>query len=212
MEPFRTRTIRTSVTLKAKRNQMNARKLLTFATLLPLVAMAGPAIQSGIQVGDRVLAFDPHHVTGPEAGKRTCPTCKYSGLPAVQVWFHMDDELNAGRIAKVLEAHMVKKKSAKFKAFVIFIRPKVSKESDFSQVLAKFSKTYKLKEVGVAYLNQDQTMAINSYKFVISPDVKNNVFVYRKNRLRTQFTNLYADKEGLKSMTKAIEEMVAAPK
>jgi hypothetical protein len=49
-------------------------QLLRTLILLLLVTVAGFAQpQSGPAIGDRLPAFHPQHVTGPDAGTDTCP-------------------------------------------------------------------------------------------------------------------------------------------
>ncbi|HKA05914.1 MAG TPA: hypothetical protein VKD71_01570 [Gemmataceae bacterium] len=45
------------------------------AAVAGALLLAGPApadVKSGIEVGESVKAFNPQHVTGPDAGKSSC--------------------------------------------------------------------------------------------------------------------------------------------
>ena len=101
-----------------------ARTFLGALVGLPLLALAaGGALKSGPQAGEMVSAFEPVHVTGPDAGTRTCPVCKYGKIPAVQVWVNGDRSENVAKIADALEAAIKMEGPDQLKGFIVFIKP-----------------------------------------------------------------------------------------
>jgi len=50
-------------------------RVATLAAAAGVILLVGPSpadVKSGIEVGESVKAFNPQHVTGPDAGKSSC--------------------------------------------------------------------------------------------------------------------------------------------
>lgn len=169
------------------------------ALAVPVLALA--PVASGLSVGDMTSAFEPHHVSGPDAGTDTCPVCKYGNRPAVQIWAQPGDAENTMKLAADLDAKVAASKH-EFKAFVVNLSM-CSKCIDATKTMA--SKT-KLKNVGITYIDKGSD-AVEAYKINTASDVKNTVFVYKNRKVVAKFVNLKADKEGLKALNAAIEKV-----
>ena len=175
----------------------------TFFGLAAIVAIALPAyalapVDSGLAVGDMTSAFEPTHVSGPDAGTNTCPVCKYGNAPAVQVWAQMGDSENTAALAKSLDAS-VKNSKAGLKAFVMNMT-----ECDMCVTkTTNMAKEVKLANVGITYIGKDSD-ATKLYKINTASEVKNTVLVYKDRKVVAKFVNLKADKEGLSKLNAAI--------
>ena len=67
--------------------------LLTAGLLVLNTANAD--VNSGLAVGDSVRAFNPQHVTGPDAGKSACLVCANGEKPVVAIFAReIDDNLS----------------------------------------------------------------------------------------------------------------------
>ena len=176
--------------------------LAVAATALAAYGFRGGAT-SGLQPGDPTPAFDPTHVSGPDAGTKTCPVCKYGARPAVQVWLAPDESTeNAAKFTEALGKAMSAHKDKDMKGFVVMMtmcQGCVAKAE-------KFGKEMAVKNVGVTYVATTDP-AVKGYKINTSKDVKNTVMVYKDRKIVSTFVNLTPDKEGLAKLNAAIESV-----
>lgn len=175
---------------------------------LPILALAGFGIVSGLAAGAYAPDFDPTHVWGPDKGTNTCPVCKYGPIPAVQVWVNGDDWNNVARIASTLETATNKFGADKFKSFAIYMNPEKKSGADAEGKLVEFAKRAKLNNVAVTYI-PNPTDPQTAGKYQVNPEAKNTVFVYSGRRIMSNFVNLTADKAGLDKLNSAISAIAA---
>lgn len=172
---------------------------------LPLVALAaGGAPKSGLKTGEMVSAFEPSHVSGPDAGTKTCPVCKYGKTPAVQVWVNGDTPENISKIADTLEASIKMQGAERLKGFVIFIKPKSMNEEALQNQLKMVADKCHLTNVALTYVDGPKSAFVGQYKINTSSDVKNTVMVYHDMKVNANFVNLKGDEKGLKSLKGAM--------
>lgn len=165
-----------------------------------LIGARGGGANSGLQPGEFAPAFDPTHVSGPDAGTSTCPVCKYGARPAVQVWLSPEAKADAPKFAEALEAAVTTHKDKDMKAFVVMMTM-----CDGCVNAAKnIGKADKNKHVAITYLpTTDQ--GVKGYKINTSKEVKNTVMVYKDRKISQTFVNLTPDKEGIAKLNKAID-------
>lgn len=168
------------------------------------LALATSAAKSGLQPGEMVSAFEPTHVTGPDANSTTCPVCKYGATPAVQLWINGDTSGNVAGIAKELEAAIKMQGADKLKAFVIFIKPEGVSAKSFSDQLAETASKNGLKNVALTYVDGARGAGVEAYKINLSADVKNTIMVYHDRKVSANFVNLKADENGLNGLKSAM--------
>ena len=166
-----------------------------------------PKVNSGVEAGETLSAFQPHHVTGANKNSDTCPVCMYPQNPAVQVWINGDDEKNVRALVRNLEQETIANKAKKFKAFVVFINPQRQSAHVMNAKLAKIGAEEKLKNVALAYLLGPKDTAVTDYKINTAETVKNTVFVYRARKVATKFVNFTADAADLKALDAAISQV-----
>lgn len=169
------------------------------AAALALMGMRGGA-NSGLQPGEFAPAFDPTHLSGPDAGTNTCPVCKYGARPAVQVWLSPDSQADAPKFAAALESAVTRHKKNDFKAFVMMMTMCDGCVSGAKTV----AKADKNKDVALTYISQKDD-AIKNYKINLDKEVKNTVMVYKDRKIAKTFVNLKLDKEGLVKLSEAID-------
>ncbi len=180
-------------------------KILASFTMAAVGALSNMiGLNSGLDKGDNVPAFEPTHVTGADKNTETCPVCKYGALPAVQVWVNQGPSGDHMKIAKTLEAEMAKFNAGKlaFKSFMIF------KSNDGAQIAPKLVQLAKLADV------QDVAMAWlpptdDAYKgYRINPGAKTTILIYKNRKVQDKFVDLKIDEAGLKQLKTSIEKMM----
>lgn len=180
--------------------------ILLIAVALPLSARIG--LESGPKLGSELNAFEPTHVTGPDANTNTCPVCKYGPTPAVQVWVNGDSMGNVVKLAKKLESEIGTAGADKLKTFFVFVRPADKSEGEFRSFLAALSERAKLKNVAFTYLDRNSE-AVQQYQINTAPDVKNTVLVYTGRKVKSNFVNLEANEEGLDKLHASVQKIVS---
>jgi hypothetical protein len=156
---------------------------------------------SGLNVGETVTPFHPTHVAGPDKGTTKCPPCTYGNRPAVQVWFHEEEQATAEGILLAMHEAVNKHKAKEFKAFGIFV-------AECEGCLAKvknITDKMKYQDVGVATVLHENP-AIEAYKINVEPTVKNTVLVYKDKKVVAKLVNIKADKEGIANLNAVIEK------
>jgi hypothetical protein len=91
-----------------------------FVSMVIQQAVAG-SVQSGPQVGEKVPGpFKPLHVTGPEAGQRSCLYCKYGQRPVAVIFAREITPAVAALLAK-LDAATAASGDARMGSFAVFL-------------------------------------------------------------------------------------------
>ena len=180
---------------------------MMFSTLLVSTALlaGGVGPESGLAVGDRVPAYEPHHILGPDKDSDTCPVCKYGALPAVQVWIGSERRDNLFAITRRLSTLVSKYEASHLKAFVIFVKQDGMAKEEFEKSILGWMKPIAVSNVGVAYVNEGDP-AIAEYKINRENAVLNTVIVYRRGFVGTKVVNL--DESGLAQLDEAVAEIV----
>jgi hypothetical protein len=178
--------------------------ILAAASILALPVFASNP-ESGLKIGESVIAFHPTHITGPLKGTNNCPPCTFGQLPQVQVWINNDETKNIVAVARLLEKEMEAKKASDLKAFVIVL---TDTPDETARLLSAVAERIGTKNVGLAYLSKKDA-AVSDYKVNVAADVKNTVFVYRDMKVRDKFVNLKTDEPGLAELAKAIDKITS---
>lgn len=172
---------------------------------LPLFGLAaGGALKSGLQPGEMVSAFEPTHVTGPDAGTKTCPVCKYGKTPAVQVWVNGDSKENIAKIADTLEASIKMAGPDKLKGLIVYVKPKSMSSDALQGQLKMMADKCKLTNVALTYVDGPSSKFVGQYKINGASSVKNTVIVYHDMKVNANFVNLKGDEKGIKSLKGAM--------
>jgi protocatechuate 3,4-dioxygenase beta subunit len=172
-----------------ERRSLMKRSLLATALFLAVTAAVAAPIQSGLQPGAEVPAYDPQHVAGPDKGTHTCPVCKYGARPAVQIHVNADSA-NAAALAEKLD-HLVASvpKERELVGFVVYVNGEPAR-------LQKLASIRKIRNIGLAYLKDgkdfgpDHQSVYTLYK--INPAAKNTVIVYKDMKVVANFVDLDA--------------------
>jgi protocatechuate 3,4-dioxygenase, beta subunit len=172
----------------------------------PLVAFALRA-DSGLAVGDPCPAFEPTHVTGPDAGTATCPVCKYGPTPAVQVWVNTDKLDDVMPIAMELEKVIRAVGIDKERAFVVFTNSSKKPAAEMKDTLSAIAKKAGLEKVALVTVpSASDAKTAKLYKINPDASVENTVLVYANRKVVAKFVNLKGDKAGLAQLVAAMEK------
>lgn len=149
---------------------------------------AGQKKESGNPIGSESPAFSPQHVAGPDKGSHACPMCKYGYHPGVMVFLNTDNDWkNITAICKRLEEESIKRRSPKFKAYLIYTNPQKLGVKELERKLAKFAERLSIKNMAITYvpsINDVETeMNLNN----INPKTKTTIIVYNKRMVFDKF-------------------------
>lgn len=183
---------------------MNIKSVLIGTAAVAVVAASALAFapKSGLNPGENISAFHPRHIAGPMAGTDKCFPCTYQARPQVQVWVNGDNAENVNAITKFLNQEVKENKDKEFKAMVVLV--------DTGKGIGAFdawAKGLKDSKVAIAVLPASNE-AVKAYKFNVSSDVKNTVYVYKNWKVEASMVNLKADEKGLKALDGAISKVI----
>ena len=155
-------------------------------------------VNSGLPIGERMLAFETKHVTGPDNGTDTCPICKYGTLPGVMVFVHKEDNERVLEIAEKLDK-LVAASKHELHAFVVVL---TDDNEDVDMVKSVYGD--KFKHVAVTHLPaKDDVVA--AYKVDLSDKTRTTAMVYKHMKVTEVMVNV-GDKKG------SVDALMAAAK
>ena len=182
---------------------MKISKIVTVGAIaLPILAIAA-GLPSGPKPGASVYAFEPYHVTGPDAGTVTCPVCKYGFEPGVQVWVHNISDKQVGFIARNLESKLESLGMNKFRAFVVFVEPNSVSDAAARAHLKKLGAENHLKDLALIYVRPNVS-ALKDYNINLSPKVKSTMIAYLHRETVKTFVNTPDSKAGAAQISEAV--------
>ncbi|MDI9639990.1 hypothetical protein QPK87_20075 [Kamptonema cortianum] len=119
----------------------------------------------------------------------------------MQVWVNGDSVENAVALSKFLDQR-VGASQADLRAFIIQIKSSDADEEKAKMIAEKSG----AQKIGTAFLSVSDP-GVKAYKFALSEEVKNTVFVYKNKKVSAKFVNLKADEKGLAQLAEAIAEI-----
>jgi hypothetical protein len=155
-------------------------RAVTWAAVAGAILLAGRApaeVKSGIEVGEAIKAFNPQHVTGPDAGKSSCLVWKNGGNPVVAIFAREIDDNLTGLVKKVDEATR-KNRKAEMGSFVIFL----DKSEDMEKKVKELGEKQDLKETVLAL---DNPAGPNGYK--IAKEASVTILLYTGRKVKANF-------------------------
>ncbi len=83
---------------------------------------------SGLEIGSNCPAFDPLHISGAYAGKKTCLMCKYGYGEGIMIWINNSSVSTVSSFATMFENEIQKRGLKNFRVFLVYIKPQSEKE------------------------------------------------------------------------------------
>ncbi len=165
-----------------------------------------PKIQSGLAIGQNCPAFDPVHLSGADSGKKACPMCKYGYGQGIMVWFNHANLDQLKDFAIALEAEMINRGEKNLRVFLVYENPfykenHTTEQEILVEKLRKWCTEHGLKHVAMLWVPSPvdkETCGL----YMINPDAKNTVFVYKKRTVADKWVNVEYDNETLKTILK----------
>ncbi|MBX3110566.1 MAG: hypothetical protein KF857_01040 [Fimbriimonadaceae bacterium] len=158
---------------------------------------------SGLAVGQRMLAFETKHVTGPDKGTDTCPICKYGTLPGVMVFAHKADDDVLVQVADKLDK-LVGASKYDLHAFVVVL---TDDAKDVEAVRAMYGDKYK--HLAVTHLPADDPV-VKDYKVDLSGKTRTTAMIYKHMKVTKVLTNVGEEKGSLDALVEATKKVDSA--
>src|SRR5262249_28658087 len=105
------------------------------AMLVGLVAQAAD-LESGLQPGEKVGAYNVKDITGPNAGKSLCYRCKFGARPVVNVFARNVDD-NLAKLVVQVDKIVAENKDKNMAAFVTVLAEDADKIAPQLEEIAK---------------------------------------------------------------------------
>jgi protocatechuate 3,4-dioxygenase beta subunit len=133
--------------------------------------------------------------------------CKYGYHPGVIVFLNTDaDWENATAICKRLEDESKKRKSKKFKAYLVYTNPAKLSIKELESKLEKFASDLSIKNMAITYVPSinDKKTEMNLNK--VNPETKNTIIVYNNRMVFDKFVNFIPTEENFNFLFNSVEE------
>lgn len=187
-------------------------KVGLLALVMALLGPAGTAPNSGLKIGAIVPAYEAQHATGPDAGTKTCPICKYGMQPGAQLWVNGPLTEKLGPVAEQLEKSIDGAGIQKLRAWITVIEPKNMPIDQLEAQMKAFATEHKLKSVGIIHLPADSD-TIKAYQInMADPKVESTLFIYAKMRVRNKFVNIGTEPKAIEEVADALSRAAATKK
>ena len=181
--------------------------LLVISTPVRSLRAQDLKINSGLAIGSEAPAFDPKHVTGPDAGKYTCPMCKYgSTSQGVIAWFNTDNWDDMGRMADSLEAAIAMKGYSKLRVFIVYMNPQKQEPSLVEKRLSQFAAAHHISKTALLYVPDPYDKSTcGVYHINPDPQIRNTILVYRKRVITDKCINFQSRPVDLSNLMLSVE-------
>ena len=164
-----------------------------------------PKLSSGLPLGAGCPAFDPLHLSGADAGKKSCPMCRYGQGQGIMLWFNHANVEQLQDFVQALEKEMQTKGERALRVFLIYMNPLykenpgVTPNDILKGKLKRWAEEQALKKVALTWIPSpvDKETAA---AFEINPLAKNTVFVYKKRRVAAKWVNIEYDDATVKTI------------
>ncbi len=158
---------------------------------------------SGLKIGSNCPAFDPLHISGPDAGNKACPMCKYGYGEGIMVWINNPSVSAISSFAIMLENEIQRRGLRNFRAFLMYMKPASENEDAALKKLMAWTKQMNIRNVAVTLVPSaiDKTTAA-VYEINPSIHVTNTVFVYKKRVVTDKFININYDEGAFEKIMK----------
>ena len=123
----------------------------------------------GLQKGEEVSAWEPIHLTGPEAGTKNCPVCTHLERPAILVFARWNE--NTEELAFMLDQLVQEMFLTELKGFVVVT------DGD-QEAIKEFAELNTIANVSICALDE-KTRNDDLKKYKIDPENNNTIIIYR---------------------------------
>jgi protocatechuate 3,4-dioxygenase beta subunit len=166
-----------------------------------------PKIESGNPIGSESPAFSPRHVAGPDRGSHACPMCKYGYHPGVIVFLNTDNDWeNVSAICKRLEEESIRRKSQRFKAYLVYSNPANLAPKALESKLKEFADRLSIKNMAITYVPSvnDKKTEMNLNK--INPKTRTTIIVYNNRKVSDKFVDFIPTEKNFKLLFDSVED------
>lgn len=159
-------------------------------------------MKSGLAVGASCPAFDPLHLSGPDAGRQVCPMCKYGNGQGIMVWFNHANLDQMAEFVQLLEKEQRARGEKNFRVFLVYMNPFHSSLSQTSEEIQKNKIKKWCERKGLEKLamvmvpSPEDAESCGFYR--INPEATNTVFVYKKRKITSKWVNMNYDEAAVK--------------
>lgn len=157
-------------------------------------------LRSGLQQGDKVTAWEPVHLTGPEAGTKNCPVCTHLQKPAVLAFASWTP--NTQELARELDQLVTDNLSQELKAFLVV-------SDGETEAIKQFASSNILMNLSICSLDP-KTRQQDLAKYKIDPSCQNTIIVYRDFTVWSNHVDMkYGD---FATLSKSVTQLLARPR
>lgn len=131
-------------------------------------------VDSGLEVGAQVPAFNVRDITGPHKGETLCYRCAYGASPVVAVFTKKVDE-NVTSLIQKIDATVGKNKDAGMKAFIVVLTDDPDK---VEPSLEKIAKEQKIEHTPLTIIE-----GAGPEKYKLSKDAETTVLMWNESKV-----------------------------
>lgn len=165
-----------------------------------------PNQDSGLNIGEDQPSFIPYHAYGPDAGKRTCPVCKYGRYHGIVLFAgkkaHWKDLENW---IIYLEAQSAKRNKY-LKAYFVYGSDDGYDFSKRQKELAAIGQKLKLKHTALTFVPSWDDLDSEAYLNKIDPNAMTTMIIYKHRTIVNKFINLAPTRDHFDNISRILDD------
>ena len=166
---------------------------------------AKPSNHSGLYIGEDQPSFVPYHAYGPDAGKRTCPVCKYGRYHGIVMFVGNDP--NWIQIEKWLE--FLEKQShlrrQYLKAYFVYGDDQEYSEQNRREQLVTLGKKLNIKYTALTFVPSWNDTETEAHLNQINPKVRSTLIIYKHRTIVHKLIDLSPDENNFAMIKKVLD-------
>ena len=161
-------------------------------------------LQSGQKIGEDFHSITPFHAWGADAGKTTCPVCRYGRHFGIMYFVNEIESQEVKDWLLYLE-QLSHEYGKQLKVYLIYADHENYSYSKRNKQLTELGKQLNLKHLALTFVPSFQDMSSDIYLSKINPEVKNTFIIYRNRNIINKFINLSANQNDFQKIKRILE-------
>jgi len=165
---------------------------------------------SGINIGEDILSFTPHHAYGADKGTQTCPICKYGWYHGILYFVGNNPNWEAIKKWLVFLDNQSKERAQYLKAYFVYGKASEYHYANRMHALEKLGDELALTKVALTFVPSLEDKKSDIYLNGINPNVESTILIYRRSNVIDKYIDLEPNQDNFDKIIKRLDETANA--
>jgi protocatechuate 3,4-dioxygenase, beta subunit len=167
-------------------------------------------INSGLSIGEDQPSFIPYHAFGPDAGKRTCPVCKYGRYHGIVMFVGNNPDWQQIEKWLLFLENQSTKRNKYLKAYFVYGSDHDYDEKKRRDELTRLGEKLKLKNTALTFVPSWSDTDSEAHLNQINPNVHTTMIIYKYRTIINKFIDLPPVEENFTMISKVLDNTQGA--